>query len=80
MSKQKNSGADKKSSTQKGPSKESIDKSKDETQKEPSKYVVVKSFRDKDDFTKEYKEGQNVSSLDKERLEHLVGIGYVKVL
>lgn len=40
-------------------------------------YTVVKSFRDKNDFDTVYKEGDDVSHLESDRLEHLLNIGYV---
>lgn len=47
--------------------------------KADAKYKVVegKSFRDKDDFSIEYTEDSDISHLSPERIEHLVGIGYV---
>ena len=48
--------------------------------KEPSEYKVVagKSFRDKDDFSKEYTDESDISHFSKDRIEHLVTIGYVE--
>lgn len=42
-------------------------------------YVVAegKSFRDKDDFTKEYKDGDSVEGFSEDRIEHLLSIGYI---
>lgn len=44
------------------------------------KYTVAKgkSFRDRDDWSKEYKEGDDISQLSQERKDYLVEIGYAK--
>lgn len=46
----------------------------------PSSYKVAegKSFRDKDDFSKEYTEKSDISHLSQDRIDHLVSIGYVE--
>jgi hypothetical protein len=48
--------------------------------KKPATYKVVegKSFRDKDDFSKEYTEESDISHLSKDRIDHLISIGYVE--
>ena len=48
--------------------------------KEPSAYKVVegKSFRDKEDFNKEYTDESDISHLSQDRIDHLVTIGYVE--
>jgi|GEM_PF-5304597 len=45
---------------------------------QPKNYVVIKSFRDKDNYSKVYVVGATVNHLDKNRLAHLQAIGYVK--
>lgn len=59
--------------------KEIVDPTPDATN-EGKTYKVVegKSFRDKDDFSKEYVEGSDISHLSEERIDHLVSIGYVE--
>jgi len=42
------------------------------------KVVEGKSFRDKDDFSKEYSEDSDISGLSQERIDHLISIGYVE--
>lgn len=46
---------------------------------EKGKHIVTKEFRDKKDFSKAYTVGSDVSHLSKERIEHLVSIGYVEL-
>jgi hypothetical protein len=46
--------------------------------KQEGKHIVTKPFRDKDDFSKEYAEGDDVSHFDANRLEHLKSIGHVE--
>jgi hypothetical protein len=46
--------------------------------KNKASHVVHSSFRDKDNFAKEYKKGEDVSHFDSARLEHLVKTGVVK--
>lgn len=45
---------------------------------EEKSFVVVKPFRDINDFKKEYKEGHDVSHFDSDRLNKLVENGHVK--
>ena len=40
-------------------------------------YFVATPFRDKDNFKKEWKEGQDVSHFDSERLKKLIQNGHV---
>jgi len=44
-------------------------------------YKVVEgfSFRDKDDFTKEYNAESDLSHLEQDRIDHLISIGYVHI-
>lgn len=42
-----------------------------------SKFVVIKPFRDINDFKKEYKEGHDVSHFDSDRLNKLIRNGHV---
>lgn len=42
-------------------------------------YVVVSPFRDKDNFDKLYKPGEDVSHFDKDRLESLVKSSLVQI-
>lgn len=51
-----------------------------EAPKEAKSYKVSEgmSFRDKDDFSKEYNDESDISSFDKDRIDHLVSIGYVE--
>lgn len=42
-------------------------------------YVVSVEFRDKNDFTKVYTVGQDVTGIDKERLFLLIELGYVEL-
>lgn len=59
--------------------KEIVDPTPDETPKVKSyKVVSGRSFRDRDDFTKEYDEESDISHLSEERINHLVSIGYVE--
>lgn len=46
--------------------------------KQDVKFIVVKPFRDKDDFSKRYLPFDDVSGFDKNRLKHLLEIGYVE--
>ncbi len=65
---------------EKAPQQQSTDTGELEAYKEP-KIVgvkVVKPFRDRDNFAKEYKEGDDVSHLDEERLTHLARIGHIE--
>ncbi len=41
-------------------------------------YLVLKEFRDINDFNKVYSEGSLVYSLEQHRIDHLVNIGYLK--
>ncbi|NII81743.1 MULTISPECIES: hypothetical protein [unclassified Pedobacter] len=47
---------------------------------EPATYKVVegKSFRDKDDFSKEYDHESDISHLSQDRIDHLLSIGYIE--
>jgi hypothetical protein len=47
------------------------------TEKNPV-YIVDKEFRDRNDFTKVYSEGDDVSHFEESRLEHLIKHGIVK--
>lgn len=49
-------------------------------EKKPTYYKVVegKSFRDKDDFSKEYDHESDISHLSQDRIDHLLSIGYVE--
>lgn len=49
-----------------------------ETKAAKAAYVVVSEFRDRDDFSKTYAEGDEVSGFDAERLEDLVARKLVK--
>lgn len=42
------------------------------------KVVEGKSFRDKDDFSKEYNDESDISHLSQDRIDHLISIGYVE--
>ena len=42
-----------------------------------SKFIVIKPFRDINDFKKEYKEGHDVSHFNSGRLSKLIEIGHV---
>lgn len=42
-----------------------------------AKYTVLKPFRDINNFSKEYKEGDDVSTLEPSRLDNLVTLGLV---
>jgi len=48
--------------------------------KEAATYKVVegKSFRDKEDFSKEYTDESDISHLSQDRIDHLLSIGYVE--
>jgi hypothetical protein len=50
--------------------------------KEDVKYNVVegRSFRDKDDFSKEYDHESDISHLSQDRIDHLISIGYVEIV
>ncbi|MBN8821278.1 MULTISPECIES: hypothetical protein [unclassified Spirosoma] len=50
---------------------------KKESPKKPT-HVVVKEFRDKDNFDKIHEVGSDVSHFDEVRLAHLVSIGHVE--
>lgn len=41
-------------------------------------YVAAISFRDKYNFSKKYAVGESVNHFDKQRLEDLLNLGYVK--
>lgn len=41
------------------------------------KFIVEKAFRDIAEFSKIFREGDDVSHLNKDRLAHLIRIGYV---
>lgn len=59
--------------------KEIVDPTPEETTKEKLyKVVEGKSFRDRNDFSKEYTADSDISHLDAERINHLVAIGYVE--
>lgn len=49
---------------------------------ESKSYVVAdgKSFRDKNNFEKEYKAGDDIKGFDQDRLDHLLSIGYIQEL
>lgn len=42
-------------------------------------FIVVSPFRDRDDFNKEHKVGDDVSDLDQDRLEDLISKGLVEL-
>lgn len=46
---------------------------------QPKGHIVTREFRDKKDFSKVYRIGSDVSHLSKERLDHLISIGYVEL-
>lgn len=41
-------------------------------------FIVIKPFRDLHEFSKQYFSGDDVSGFDKNRLKHLLEIGYVE--
>jgi hypothetical protein len=41
-------------------------------------YVVAKEFRDHNDFSQTWKEGDDVSHFDQDRLQHLIDTGIVE--
>ena len=47
---------------------------------QPLTYIVATEFRDKDDFSKIYSKGVDVSNLPKERLETLVELKHVVIV
>jgi hypothetical protein len=47
-------------------------------QSDVSGYVVLKSFRDRDNFNIEYNEDSDISHLSQDRIDHLLSIGYIK--
>ena len=51
--------------------------SKSKTSGKDSKFIVIKPFRDINDFKKEYKEGHDVSHFNSGRLSKLVENGHV---
>lgn len=50
----------------------------EDTEEVSYKVVAGKSFRDKNDFSKEYTEDSDISHLSKDRIDHLLSIGYVE--
>lgn len=59
--------------------KEIVDPTLEEESKSKTyKVVEGKSFRDKDDFSKEYTSSSDITHLGQERIDHLVAIGYVE--
>jgi len=73
------------SADEKGYSAEQVDAIYDaivfvQEEKEAATYKVVegKSFRDKDDFSKEYNSDSDISHFGQERIDHLLSIGYVE--
>lgn len=47
---------------------------------DPKSYVVAKgkSFRDKDNFAKEYSAGESLDGFSQDRIDHLLSIGYIE--
>lgn len=50
------------------------------TQEQIGLYKVVTPFRDKNDFSIEYNEDSGISHLEKDRIDHLLNIGYIQPL
>lgn len=49
-----------------------------ETKAPKKQWIVVKAFRDRDNFDKVHAEGEDVSHLEPARLDYLKQIGYVE--